>query len=75
MRYPIDWSRINHSLSPDWSLSEEEVQKRRAQYGANDIAGIKSNLWYELLVNTLSDPMIWFLLLTSTLFAFLHNYQ
>lgn len=75
MRRKVAWSRIKESASSDWSLAEEEVIRRRNQYGTNDIAGIKLNIWYELALNTLTDPMIWFLLITSILFACLNNYR
>ena len=75
MRRKVPWQRINESSSADWDLNQAAVVRRRNQYGTNDIAGIKINFWYELVLNTISDPMIWFLLITSILFAFLKNYQ
>ena len=75
MRRKIAWSRIKDSTSTEWSLDNEDVIRRRNQYGLNDIAGIKVNVWYELIINTMTDPMIWFLLITSILFACLNNYR
>ncbi|CAM2759718.1 cation-translocating P-type ATPase [Legionella worsleiensis] len=75
MRRKIDWLRIKNSASAQWSLDDKEVSRRQNQYGLNDIAGIKDNVWYELIINTLTDPMIWFLLITSLLFAALNNYS
>ncbi|MBL7480448.1 cation-translocating P-type ATPase [Legionella bononiensis] len=73
MRRKIAWSRIKDSTSTEWSLDNADVIRRRNQYGLNDIAGIKVNVWYELIINTMTDPMIWFLLITSILFACLGN--
>ncbi|RUR19491.1 cation-transporting P-type ATPase [Legionella sp. km535] len=75
MRRKIAWSRIKDSASAEWSLDNKDVSRRRNRYGLNDIAGIKVNVWYELIINTMTDPMIWFLLITSVLFASLNNYH
>ncbi|VVC75235.1 Calcium-transporting ATPase 1 [Aquicella siphonis] len=66
--------RINQSLSPGWNLDEEEVVRRRAQYGANDVVEKRRNAWLGLLTDTLLDPMIWFLVAASFLFAILSKY-
>lgn len=75
MRHQVPWSRIKSSTDSSWNLTQEEVRARRAQYGSNDITAIHKNLWLELVQNTLADPMIWFLILTSALFAWLGNYH
>lgn len=73
MRRILPLLRINGSISTDWTLSTTEVEKRRNKYGINDIAGIKTSHWSDLLFNTFKDPMIWFLICTSLLFALLKN--
>ncbi len=75
MRRPIILSRIKSSIASDWSLDAIEVEKRRIQYGANDITEIHTNRWLELALNTIKDPMIWFLIITSILFLILKNYN
>src|SRR5579885_687110 len=70
---PVD--RINKSLSPDWSLSGEDVALRREQYGANDIVDKVRHPWLDLARETILDPMIWFLLAASLLFAMLSKYS
>lgn len=69
---PIE--RIRESLSSDWSLSEHEADERRLQFGANDVVEKKRHAWLGLLVDTLLDPMIWFLVGASFLFAILSKY-
>jgi Ca2+-transporting ATPase len=73
MRRILPLSRINASISTDWTLNAAEVEKCRLQYGINDIAGIRTSHWSHLLFSTFKDPMIWFLICTSLLFALLKN--
>jgi Ca2+-transporting ATPase len=75
MRRKIPLSRINYSLSSDWNLSNADAKKRRSEYGTNDIVEVHTNRWLELAINTAKDPMIWFLVATSLLFAILKNYD
>lgn len=75
MRRAFNFSRINHSFAAHWSLDAEEVKERHIRYGFNDIIEAKTHSWIEILKNTLMDPMIWFLVGTSILFAILGNYN
>ncbi|HVV69263.1 MAG TPA: cation-transporting P-type ATPase [Gammaproteobacteria bacterium] len=63
------------TLSSDWNLSDKEVAARTIQYGSNNIIGVRSNKWRELVLETIKDPMIWFLVTTGILFAVLKNYN
>jgi Ca2+-transporting ATPase len=51
-------------------LSSAQVAERSARYGANLIVETPPSTWRALLRETLKDPMLWFLLGTSALFAF-----
>lgn len=75
MRRQIPLSRIDSSIAADWNLDSAAVEKRRDIFGKNDITETHANRWLELTINTIKDPMIWFLILTSILFAVLKNYQ
>lgn len=75
MRRTVLLSRINSSLASDWSLSVAEVESRRTQYGTNDIVEVRVSHWIELARDTIKDPMIWFLIGASFLFAILKNYN
>lgn len=55
----------------DWTLSQAEVLARREQYGNNDVIEKTKRQWLVLLRDTLLDPMIWFLVAASLLFAML----
>lgn len=70
---PLD--RINSSVTADWSLNATEVEMRRIQYGSNDIVEVRSSRWIELAKETIKDPMIWFLIVASILFAIVKNYN
>ena len=50
-------------------MSDAEAAARRAQYGANLIVETPGAGWLPLLRETVKDPMLWFLLGTSVLFA------
>lgn len=75
MRRILPLSRIEYSLSTDWNLDAASVETRRIQYGTNDIIETRGNRWIELAIDTAKDPMIWFLIATSLLFAMLKNYN
>lgn len=68
-------TRIRNSLSAHWNLNEHEVNQNRDQFGTNNIAEFKKNQWFDLILDTFKDPMIWFLIATSILFLFLKNYN
>ncbi|MEZ5598576.1 MAG: cation-transporting P-type ATPase [Pseudomonadales bacterium] len=50
-------------------MTADDVAERRSRYGRNDVLGTTSGGWHELLRDTLGDPMLWFLVGTSALFA------
>lgn len=75
MHRTFNLSRINNSFAANWSLDAEEVKKRHIDYGFNNIIEVKTYHWVEIIKNTLKDPMIWFLVGTSFLFATLKNYN
>ncbi|MBK9324322.1 MAG: cation-transporting P-type ATPase [Bdellovibrionaceae bacterium] len=51
-------------------LSEAEVASQRSRHGKNEIVEVTNNPWIELALDTLKDPMIWFLLGIGTVFIF-----
>lgn len=52
-------------------LPEDSIETRRNQYGANNILEAPVAGWRELLRDTVRDPMLWFLIVTGSLFAFI----
>jgi Ca2+-transporting ATPase len=52
----------------DGGLNLEEVELQRSRFGTNDILEVAGSFWVALFVETLKDPMIWFLFGIGTLF-------
>jgi Ca2+-transporting ATPase len=65
----VPLQRLTGLTSPEQGLSDAEAAARRAQYGANLIVETPTAGWQPLLRETVKDPMLWFLLGTSVLFA------
>ena len=61
--------RLEGLLSSARGLTANEVAARRVRFGANDIIEDPPSPWRRLLRDTARDPMLWFLLGTSVLFA------
>ena len=57
-------------LAIERGLTGEQVAVRTARYGRNLIAEAAPGGWLALLFETVRDPMLWFLVGTSGLFAF-----
>ncbi len=55
-------------------LTSAQAAARRARYGANDIVETHTATWTDVARDTLRDPMLWFLLVTALLFAWLGDY-
>lgn len=71
---------INLSTLKDISLqttglSSEEVLSQRSRYGKNQIIDTSTNLWWDVLKDSLKDPMVLFLFVLGVIFIFLHDYK
>lgn len=71
MRRKIPADRLDGLLDSARGLTSEQVAERRGRHGTNDIVDAPPGTWRELARDTLRDPMVWFLVGTSLLFAFL----
>lgn len=69
---PLD--RLVGLSNDQTSLASSQVTERRTQYGANAILEEASSNWYNIIRNTIQDPMIWFLVGTAALFLWLGEY-
>lgn len=49
-------------------LTSAQADSLRQQYGDNNLLGARIAGWQQLLRDTLTDPMLWFLLVTALLF-------
>jgi Ca2+-transporting ATPase len=66
---PLPIDRIPDPGAATGGLAAEDVAARRARYGANDIVAAATHAWRALAADTARDPMLWFLLGTSALYA------
>lgn len=69
MRRPIRTERLIALEDRQRWLSVGEVQALRGRYGTNNLLGTSPGGWRDLLRDTVKDPMLWFLIGTSALFA------
>ena len=67
-------SRIEKFIKSERGLTTDEVTSCFKQYGHNEIIEVTKAQWWALLIDTMRDPMLWFLLGTALLFLFLGNY-
>ncbi|MBP9708137.1 MAG: hypothetical protein KBD78_10860, partial [Oligoflexales bacterium] len=74
MRRKISLDRLVHKLD-EIGLSDAEIEKQGATYGANFISESGKSSTYQLLRDTIADPMIWFLFFASSLFFFIGQVQ
>jgi Ca2+-transporting ATPase len=70
-RRTLPLSRLQDLLSTDRGLTSAEVIERRERYGPNDIIQVAGNPWWDLARDTAKDPMLWFLIGTSVIYAFI----
>ncbi|WP_374012424.1 cation-translocating P-type ATPase [Pseudoxanthomonas koreensis] len=71
MHAKIPSGRLEGLLGTDAGLTEADAAGRRARHGRNDIVEAAPPTWWMLARDTLRDPMLWFLLGTACLFAWL----
>lgn len=74
MHRAIPWTRLNDLAPPDRGLARSDVEERRRLYGSNTIVETPQAPWRDLVRETVKDPMLWFLVGTSVLFALLQDY-
>lgn len=65
----VPFDRLRGLDAPAQGLSDTEAAARAAIYGSNLILEAAPKGWLDLARDTLKDPMLWFLLGTSSLFA------
>src|SRR5678816_2562439 len=71
MRRALPIDRLSQALDDEYGLGAVDAATRRERYGRNDIVEVARRPWWDLLRDTVSDPMIWFLAGTATLYAVL----
>lgn len=74
MRRAAPLDRLEDLQGSERGLTSAQAAHRRVQYGSNDIIESSPGTWRDLARDTLRDPMLWFLVGTSVLFAFLGDH-
>jgi len=74
MLRPLPVTRLRGLTDAERGLNSAEASARRAQYGNNQIIEVPSSRWRAVLRETARDPMIWFLIATALLYAFVGEY-
>ncbi len=74
MRRKVPFDRLEGLLDPDTGLTSAQAAERGRRFGSNDIIETPPGSWRELARDTLRDPMLWFLVGTSVLFAVLGDH-
>jgi len=74
VRHLFTSDRIIGLLNADRGLTADEVDQRRRLYGSNDILGDRRSGWGDIAWDTARDPMVWLLVATALLFAWLGDY-
>lgn len=71
MRRLVPTARLAGLLNAERGLLAADVLERRRLYGLNDIVETSVSPGWRMLLDTLRDPMLWFLIGTALLFLFL----
>jgi Ca2+-transporting ATPase len=71
----VPYERIRGLPGPEQGLDDAAVISRRDKYGVNDIIDMPHGGWRELLRDTFADPMLWFLVITGSLFAIVGQFR
>ncbi len=58
----ISFQNLNGLHKTAAGLTQSEVLAQRNKFGENVVVEVSSNRWLEIFKETLSDPMIWFLI-------------
>ena len=66
-RLPLD--RLGGLRPADRGLTDAEARDQRARHGPNDIVEIPRRPWWDVVRETVRDPMIWFLIGTGAVYA------
>jgi P-type Ca2+ transporter type 2C len=74
MRHPVPLSRIPGPGASERGLSTADADSRLEHYGENTIVEAGRSGWLDVLRDALTDPMVWFLAGTASLFAILGDY-
>ncbi|MDG4867979.1 cation-transporting P-type ATPase [Guyparkeria sp. 1SP6A2] len=71
MPHPLPPDRLALLATPETGLTRAEVERRLSGFGPNRIVEASAGTWFDVLKSSITDPMLWFLLVSSALFAWI----
>ncbi len=74
MLHSVPAERVEIASGEPRGLTQAEVIASRSRFGRNDIVVTPPSGWRHVVRDTARDPMIWFLVATAVLFAWLGDY-
>ncbi|MFO0773198.1 MAG: cation-transporting P-type ATPase [Nitrospiraceae bacterium] len=69
----ISLDSLKHLHLRDGGLTDTDVSSQRARYGRNEIVEATGHSWIAIVLDTIKDPMIWFLLGIGLAFLLMGN--
>ncbi len=71
MPRPLPADRLELLDTPETGLNAIEAERRLSRFGSNQIVEASAGTWVDVLKSSITDPMLWFLLVSSILFAWI----
>lgn len=75
MKKKISFVGLKNLEQNGQGLLQQQVVSQRLLFGTNEIVEVSGNPWLALALETMRDPMIWFLLMIGTIFIFVGDHQ
>jgi len=69
----VSFKNLSELEKRDGGLSAADVARQRSRFGPNTIVEVTGHSWLSLLLETLRDPMIWFLVGIGSVFLLTGN--
>ncbi len=67
----ISFENLRGLTKTQGGLDQSEVSSQQTRFGFNNIVEVSGHPFLELIVDTLKDPMIWFLIVIGSIFLFM----
>lgn len=71
----LTFKNLKNLNKTNLGLTKEQVLFQRTHFGSNDIIEVSGNPLVEIFLDTIKDPMIWFLIGVGVVFAFTDQIQ
>lgn len=75
MQRKVSFKNLSGLKGKSTGLDEAEYSRQREKFGPNEIVERAENPWVGILMDTIKDPMVWFLICISAIFYFIGDYK